>query len=535
MLEDIYALIESEDRKEPDLSIDAIYWPHLNYDEYNGFQLLLRQTMKHPILSKEQEKELFKLIKNGVSKETRIEARNQLILHNQKLVLSIARLYRGRGLELEDLIQEGNIGLIVAIDKFDPKRNLRFSTYAVWWIRQVIIRAIRDKGKIVRIPSSNYDLYKRLQKTREQLIRFTGEEPTFSELAEASGMSRRRVKEIIISMQVEEYLDEYVFGEGDEVTRLDLIADERRASPSEIVHKEIFSEQFSDLISKSFSEREAFIIKRRYGLFDDEMHTLSEIGKELSISRERVRQIQQGVLDRIKKRTTSEESLIEAIEKLSKITPSKNCLVCGRKLRGKEHKYCSDRCRRKVMYEHGGVNPKEIRAKRLALMLTQGQLAEKIGVAKATIGAWERGFNKPNFDYYEKLFSFFDKRNKEIDQALRIGVTGKLLRELREELGFSQKQLSEYLGVSKVTIGNWERNKNEPSFLYQRKFFEIFKSPYKLQRMKKVQAKQLPLFDVSLYTKSSADASLRSGERTKREMRARTVVSKAEILQLPLW
>jgi len=416
MLEDIYAIIESEEIKEPDLSIDAIYLPYLDYDEYNGLQLLLRQTMKHPILSKEQEKELFFIIKNGVSKASRIEARNQIILHNQKLVLSIAKLYRGRGLELEDLIQEGNLGLIVAIDKFDPERNFKFSTYAIWWIRQVIIRAIRDKGKIVRIPSSNYDLYKRLQKTREQLIKFTGTEPTFSELAEASGMSRRRVKEIIISMQVEEYLGDYVFSEDDSVTFLDQLPDEQRTSPAEIVHREIFSEQFSKLISNSFSEREAFIINRRYGLFDDDEQTLAEIGKELGISRERVRQIQQGVLSRIKARTTSEESLIEAIEKLSKITPSSHCLVCGRKLLSKEHKYCSDQCRRKVMYEHGGVNPKEIRAKRLSLWLTQRQLAEKIGVTKETIGTWERGINKPNFYHYDKLYSFFDEHKTEIEK-----------------------------------------------------------------------------------------------------------------------
>jgi RNA polymerase primary sigma factor len=195
MLEDIYALISEESIYEPDLE-DYSLTESLAIDDndYNGLQILIRQTMHHSILTKEQEQELFRIIKNGTSDDAKISAKHQIILHNQKLVLSQAKQFRGRGLELSDLIQEGNLGLIVAIDKFEPERDLRFSTYAIWWIRQVILRAIRDKGKIVRIPSSNYDLYKRLQNTREQMIKFTGTEPTLSELAEASGLSRRRVK-----------------------------------------------------------------------------------------------------------------------------------------------------------------------------------------------------------------------------------------------------------------------------------------------------------------------------------------------------
>ena len=425
MLEDIYALIESEDRKEPDLSIDARY-AHLDYYEYsgespeyrdttafNGLQLLLRQTMKHPILSKEQEQELFKLIKNGVSKEARISARNQLILHNQKLVLSIARLYRGRGLELEDLMQEGNIGLIVAIDKFDPSRNLRFSTYAVWWIRQVIIRAIRNKGTIVRRPSHTYDQYYRLQRTRAQLIRFLGKEPSKEELAEASSMSRERVEKLLIIMQVENYLDSEVYDEDLGITRLDFLS-APNATPAEIISQKVFAEQLEALISSALDEREAFILKRHYGLFDNDTQTLEEIGKELGITRERVRQIEQGVLERIKTKTISAGGLIEGLSRLPKNDKVKRerCSVCGKRLPKIDFKYCSDRCRRKVMYEHGVpiFGTKEIIAKRLALMLTQGQLAEKIGVTKETIGTWERGINKPSFEHYDKLYSFFKEK-----------------------------------------------------------------------------------------------------------------------------
>ena len=554
MLNEINDFIETEIINEPDLSIDPDSESLPIYEnDYRGLQILMRQTMRHPILTKEQEQELFFTIKNSAEDDAKIEGRNQLILHNQRLVLSIARLYRGRGLELEDLIQEGNLGLIIAIDKFEPERNLRFSTYAVWWIRQVIVRATRNKGTTVRIPSSNYDLYKRLQRTREQLIKFTGKEPTFSELAEASSMSRRRLKEIIVSMQVEEYLDEYVFDEEDGVTRLDLIAADKRANPAEIVSKKVFSEQFESLISSSLDEREAFIIKRHYGLFDDETHTLREIGKELGISRERVRQIEQNVLDRIKAKTTSSGSFQEAMQKLSQIPPTKptHCLVCGKKLRGNEYKYCSDRCRRKVMYEQGKIDPKEIRTLRLALMLSQRQLAAKIGVTKEAIGTWERGINKPNFEHYDKLFSFFDKHREEIDKAFK--VTGNSLREFKESLGISQKQLAEFLGVSAVTIRNWERNRNEPDFFYQQKLREIFKNPQKLkeevpqrkcvicgsalpskakkycsdfcrkqgfrewkekykEKLNKAQAQQLMLFDVSLFAK----------EKTKRKIAQRT-------------
>ena len=187
------------------------------YEDLNLLNCLFKKTLQHPVLEKDKEQELFSIIKNGESYEAiaegvghashAIEARNQLMLHNQRLILSVARGYRGRGLPLEDLIQEGNIGLIIAIDRFDPSRNLRFSTYAIWWIRQVIQRAVRNKGTVVRRPSPTYDQYTRLQRTREQLIRFLGKEPSTDELAEASSISRGRLEKILTLMQVESYLD----------------------------------------------------------------------------------------------------------------------------------------------------------------------------------------------------------------------------------------------------------------------------------------------------------------------------------------
>jgi DNA-binding transcriptional regulator YiaG len=250
-----------------------------------------------------------------------------------------------------------------------------------------------------------------------------------------------------------------------------------------------------------------------------------------------VRQIQQGVLSRIKARMTSEESLIEAIEKFKKITPQKNCLVCGRKLISQEHKYCSDQCRRKVMYEHGGVNKEEIRAKRLALMLTQAQLAAYIGVTKETIRSWENGITKPNFYNFLKLCSFFDKNKTEIAKVYKI--TGGSLREFRESFGLSQRQLAEFLGVSNVTISSWERKKNKPDFFYQRKLREIFKNPQKLKSAisPKEQSKnfQLMLFDVSLYTKSKANSPIPRGNQAKQRRKRRRSEKKEAFLQFALW
>ena len=335
----------------------------LQGEQYYGLKLLIRQTMQHPVLSREQEQDLFEVIRNGVDEDAKLEARNQLILHNQRFVFSIAKRYRGKGLDLEDLIQEGNMGLIVAVDKFDLTKGFRFSTYAIWWIRQAISRAVRDKGRNIRRPDYIYDKFHKLNKMRDQLTRFLGKEPSLDELAEASSMSKSQIEELITIMQVEACLDAPIDETDKRNTLADLIPDDT-ATPAEIVSKKLFDEQLESLITSSLNDREAEIIKRRFGFSNYDEQTFSAIGKEFVLSRERVRQIQEEVFGRIRARanalpdgTDDEERLIQALSKskhpgnklknrVAIIRTQKRCVICASQLPPKARKYCCDECRR---------------------------------------------------------------------------------------------------------------------------------------------------------------------------------------------
>ena len=221
--------------------------------------------------------------KNGSSDEEKLEARNTLLLYNQRFVFSIAKRYTYSGcLTLEDLIQEGTIGLIKAIDHFDVSKGHKFSTYAIWWVRRTIARATEDTADTIRKPGNVLDLYKRLLKVGEEIKRFAGIEPTYEDLAEASGVSIKRVKEILLSMQMITSVDGPLFpdGEDDDETILSNLPD-GRATPVDIVSERVFNEQLEALIGSSLDVREAEVIKRRLGLFGYEEHTLGAIGEVL--------------------------------------------------------------------------------------------------------------------------------------------------------------------------------------------------------------------------------------------------------------
>jgi len=346
-----YSLEDDFDKlKKADFS-DGLY---RNGEEYHGFQLLLRQTMQHPILSKKQEQEYFAVIQNGADDASKLEARNQIIIHNQKLVLSIAMRYRGRGLELEDLIQEGNLGLIAASQRFDPAKGFKFSTYAIWWIRQAILRAIEEKADIVRKPSYLFYQKSRILRAREELFRFLGREPDMDELTQACGISRSKLENIFLSLQAETYLDADLETDYDGVDTVgSFIPDERISTPAEIVSDRVFEEQLEELLSAHFSKKKFNIIKRRLGFDGGEPETLEKIGKRFHLSRERVRQIEKELKD-IAGTNPQGDSIIEKLSKSKKALQRKKgrCQVCGKRLSRDKWQYCSDQCREKIIAKH---------------------------------------------------------------------------------------------------------------------------------------------------------------------------------------
>ncbi len=225
------------------------------------------------------------------------EARNELITRNLRLVISIAKKYIGRGLPLLDLIQEGNIGLMRAADKFKYEKGFKFSTYATWWIKQSITRALMDQAKTIRIPVHMMDFYNRVIRTSKQLAQELGREPRNEEIAKKLNVPLSRVEQIIRAIQDPIALQSYV---GDDDTKLeDFISDKDDLSPYHKTEMHSMREQILKVLD-TLTPREQKIIKMRFGIDEDRDHTLEEIGERLSITRERVRQIEFKALKKLK-------------------------------------------------------------------------------------------------------------------------------------------------------------------------------------------------------------------------------------------
>lgn len=256
-------------------------------------RLYLKEIGKVPLVSGEQEKELAERMMAGDE-----SAKTQLVEANLRLVVSIAKRYVGRGMYFLDLIQEGNLGLMKAVEKFDYTKGFKFSTYATWWIRQAITRAIADQARTIRIPVHMVETIHKVSRYSRQMMQEMGREPTPEEIAEKLGMSAEKVREIIKVGQDPVSLETPI-GEEEDSHLGDFIPDEDTPSPAEATSANILREELERQLH-TLTPRERHVIKLRFGLYDGRTRTLEEVGKEFDITRERIRQIEAKALRKLR-------------------------------------------------------------------------------------------------------------------------------------------------------------------------------------------------------------------------------------------
>ena len=256
-------------------------------------RMYLKEIGKIPLLSIEEEIELAKRIEIGDE-----EAKKRLAEANLRLVVSIAKKYSGRGMQFLDLIQEGNLGLIKAVEKFDYKKGYKFSTYATWWIRQAITRAIADQARTIRIPVHMVETINRVIRVSRQLVQDLGREPSLEELSKELDMPIEKVQEVLKASQEPVSLETPV-GEEDESHLGDFIQDDNMPVPAEAATFTLLQEQLVEVLS-TLSEREQKVLRLRFGLDDGRARTLEEVGKEFHVTRERIRQIEAKALRKLR-------------------------------------------------------------------------------------------------------------------------------------------------------------------------------------------------------------------------------------------
>lgn len=259
----------------------------------DAVQAWLSRIGRVPLLTPEQEVSLSTAMQNGCR-----ESRQILIESNLRLVVSIAKRHLGRGLSLLDLIQEGNLGLVRAAEKFDPARGYRFSTYATWWIRQSISRAVLDQGRTIRIPVHLAESLTRILQANNRLRMELGREPTYEEVAIATKMPHERIAQIL-EVAGETLSLETPVGDADDSTLLDLIADKNALNAGDVATRSAVRRCLSEILHR-LDPREADVLRLRFGLEDGQTYTLSEISDAMGLTRERIRQIEQSAIRKIK-------------------------------------------------------------------------------------------------------------------------------------------------------------------------------------------------------------------------------------------
>ena len=274
---------DEEDEASSDASVD------------NAIRQYLAEIGRYPLLNSEQELALAWRVAQGD-----MEAQRRLVEANLRLVVSIAKRYNNHSIALLDLVQEGNLGLIRAAQKFDPARGFRFSTYATWWIRQAITRAIADQARTIRIPVHMVETINKLLRTQRRLTQELNREPTNEEIAQAMDLEVDKVEHIMKIKQDISSLDASIRDDEEESVLADFIEDEDTARPEELATNQLLKEQVQGMLG-ALTEREQKILKLRFGLEDGKQHTLEEVGQEFSVTRERIRQIEAKALAKLRK------------------------------------------------------------------------------------------------------------------------------------------------------------------------------------------------------------------------------------------
>ena len=263
-------------------------------------RMYLKEIGVVPLLSNEEEKELAIAVENGD-----LEAKQRLAEANLRLVVSIAKRYVGRGMQFLDLIQEGNMGLMKAVDKFDYSKGFKFSTYATWWIRQAITRAIADQARTIRIPVHMVETINKLVREQRNLLQELGQDPTPEQIAERMDMTPDKVREILKIAQEPVSLETPI-GEEDDRHLGDFIEDEVIENPVDYTTRVVLREQLDEVLD-TLTDREENVLRLRFGLDDGKMRTLEDVGKVFNVTRERIRQIEAKALRKLRHPSRSKQ------------------------------------------------------------------------------------------------------------------------------------------------------------------------------------------------------------------------------------